>query len=251
MITVRPTLQSSQCYHYHQYKTIVILCIALLSYSNALISQQCLGTDTIRRLQSTTTLTPSVYQEDVTKTTTTSELPPVLKEIVDERREYELNLGKAMDTLRKDYPELLRRKPDYSIYHEYIKVTDPSGVQTNGLSNYKNSIRFLQSLIGILYNMDRSRIQNRMIYDFSRSSIRVTWNAVLVPKVVGNERNSLYVDGVSVYNLNGKGEIIEHRFEKLMINNNPVVPPYNVFLSMTEGLMSNPNDGLIPVGLGA
>merc|ERR1712127_151806 len=209
------------------------------------------GTDTIRRLQSTTTLTPSVYQEDVTKTTTTSELPPVLKEIVDERREYHLNLGKAMDTLRKDYPELLRRKPDYSIFHENIKVTDPSGVQTIGLSNYKSSIRFLQSLVGILYNMDRSRIQSRMIYDSTRSSIRVSWNVVLMPKVVGNARNSLYVDGVSVYNLNGKGEIIEHRFEKLLINNNPVVPPYNVFVSLTQGLMTNPNDGLIPVGIGA
>jgi len=202
-------------------------------------------------MASKTSLIPSVIQDDVTKTST-SELPPVLKEMVDERREYELNLGKAMDTLRKDYPELLRRKPDYSIYHENIQVTDPSGVQTKGLSNYKNSIRVLQSLIGILYNMDRSRIQNRMIYDFTRSSIRVTWNVVLVPKVVGNARNSLYVDGVSVYNMNAKGEIIEHRFEKLLINNNPVVPPYNVFLSLTQGLVTNPsNDGLIPVGIGA
>ena len=141
---------------------------------------------------------------------------------------------------------------DYSIYHENIQITDPSGVQTSGLSNYKNSIRFLQSLVGILYNMDRSRVQNRMIYDFTRSSIRVTWNVVLVPKVVGNARNSLYVDGVSVYSLNAKGEIIEHRFEKLLINNNPVVPPYNVFLSLTQGLMTNPStDGLVPVGIGA
>merc|ERR1712232_791698 len=150
--------------------------------------------------ESSATFFPAVYQEDVTKTTTASDLPPVLKEMVDERREYHLNLGKAMDTLRKDYPEILRRKPDYSIFHENIKVTDPSGVQTIGLSNYKSSIRFLQSLIGILYNMDRSRIQSRMIYDSTRSSIRVSWN---------------------------------------------------VFLSLTQGLMTNPNDGLIPVGIGA
>merc|ERR1712232_200627 len=168
------------------------------------------------------TLISSVYQEHAT--VTSNELPPVLQDLVNERREYELNLGKAMDTLRKDYPEMLRRKPEYSIFHENIKITDPSGVQTIGLSNYKSSIRFLQSLVGILYNMDRSRIQSRMIYDSTRSSIRVSWNVVLMPKVVGNARNSLYVDGVSVYNLNGKGEIIEHRFEELLINNNPVVP---------------------------
>ena len=41
----------------------------------------------------------------------TSDLPPVLQSLVDERREYELNLGKAMDTLRKDYPYMLQRTP--------------------------------------------------------------------------------------------------------------------------------------------
>jgi len=247
---------------------ISILVVVLLSGTNSLISHQHLSSDSMVKFQnqhmsaidvfsgtfvpSKTTVIPSVVKEDATELTSTSELPPVLQEMVDERRKYELNLGKAMDTLRKDYPELLRKKPDYSIYHENIQITDPSGVQTSGLSNYKNSIRFLQSLVGILYNMDRSRVQNRMIYDFTRSSIRVTWNVVLVPKVVGNARNSLYVDGVSVYSLNAKGEIIEHRFEKLLINNNPVVPPYNVFLSLTQGLMTNPStDGLVPVGIGA
>ena len=39
------------------------------------------------------------------------ELPPVMKEMVNERREYELNLGKAMDTLRTDYPRLLTTLP--------------------------------------------------------------------------------------------------------------------------------------------
>ena len=45
------------------------------------------------------------------------ELPPVLKDMVQERREYELKLGKAMDTLRKDYPQLLTKKPGRSLDH--------------------------------------------------------------------------------------------------------------------------------------
>ncbi len=40
-----------------------------------------------------------------------SELPPVLQDIVDERNEFRLNLGHAMDVLKQDYPEILRRTP--------------------------------------------------------------------------------------------------------------------------------------------
>ena len=40
-----------------------------------------------------------------------SPLPPVIQQIADERREFQLNLGKAMDTLKKDMPEILRRQP--------------------------------------------------------------------------------------------------------------------------------------------
>jgi len=247
MMILRITLQN--CF----YCNLSIALVALISFSRGLtlpqlVSQKSFAGLKIHQQNNFSTLVLSDCKER--DTITSNELPPVLQDIVDERREYELKLGKAMDTLRKDYPELLRRKPDYSIYHEVIKVLDPSGVQTLGLTNYKNSFRVLQSLVGLIYNTDKSRIQSRMIYDFSRSSIRVSWNVVLVPKVVGNARNSLYVDGVSVYNLNAKGEIIEHRFEKLLMNNNPVEPPYNVFLSFSQSLM-NPNGGLVPVGIGA
>ena len=38
-------------------------------------------------------------------------LPPLLQDMADERREFEVNLGKAMDTLRKDYPTMLYKTP--------------------------------------------------------------------------------------------------------------------------------------------
>jgi hypothetical protein len=56
----------------------------------------------------------SVLEEDATETearTYASDLPPVLQDIVDERNEFRLNLGRAMDVLRQDYPEILRKTP--------------------------------------------------------------------------------------------------------------------------------------------
>jgi hypothetical protein len=39
------------------------------------------------------------------------DLPPVLQQIADERAEFHINLGRAMDTLRSDMPKILSRTP--------------------------------------------------------------------------------------------------------------------------------------------
>ena len=43
--------------------------------------------------------------------TEVSELPPVLRDMVEERRSFELNLGKAMDVLKTDYPQMIHKTP--------------------------------------------------------------------------------------------------------------------------------------------
>lgn len=42
-----------------------------------------------------------------------SNLSPVLQSLVDERREYQLNLGRAMDTLRTDMQDILSKTPGW------------------------------------------------------------------------------------------------------------------------------------------
>lgn len=56
------------------------------------------------------TSSPRETEKDV-KTTDLRELPPVLQQIADERRDFQVNLGKAMDTLRHDMPEILKQAP--------------------------------------------------------------------------------------------------------------------------------------------
>jgi hypothetical protein len=38
-------------------------------------------------------------------------LPPVIQSLVDERREYQLNLGRALDVLRTDMQDILSKTP--------------------------------------------------------------------------------------------------------------------------------------------
>jgi hypothetical protein len=39
------------------------------------------------------------------------DLPPVIQQIANDQREFQMNLGKAMDTLRKDMPYILKESP--------------------------------------------------------------------------------------------------------------------------------------------
>jgi len=192
-----------------------------------------------------------VDDDEINNASGGSDLPPVLQQITDERKNFQVNLGKAMDTLRKDMPYILKEAPDYSIYHEDITVVDPSGVQLNGIENYKSSIKFLQQFVNFWFQTERNGIQYRQVYDFARSSIRVSWHAVLVPKMpLGRP---LHVDGISMYRLETEtGKIIEHRLENLSINNTPIMPPYGVFslLQQEWGLAAGNGipAGQIPMG---
>jgi len=190
--------------------------------------------------------------EDLDKVELSAPLPPILQQMADERREFEMNLGKAMDVLKKDYPKMLHKSPDFSIYHDSITVVDPSGVQLRGLKSYKGSFSFFQTLTKLFYSEEKSVLQNRMVYDFARSSIRISWNACLVPKVVGNRRNALYIDGVSVYKLDRvSGKIMEHKVENMIINNTPIVPPNGILTALSEELVGFNRGGVrSPAGVG-
>ena len=55
---------------------------------------------------------PSVEEKDpVTSSLNGDNLSPFLRELVDEQRELQMNVGKAMDVLKSDYPYFLKRSP--------------------------------------------------------------------------------------------------------------------------------------------
>mmetsp|Transcript_12316 Transcript_12316/g.17181 ORF Transcript_12316/g.17181 Transcript_12316/m.17181 type:complete len:473 (+) Transcript_12316:124-1542(+) len=144
--------------------------------------------------------------------------------IVDERHEFELALGKCLDTLRSDYPNILVSNPDFDIYHEELETIDPSGVKLHGLKNYKKAWNFVHAIINVFYCPERSGLTFKMVYDMARNNIRVSWNAEIVPKAIfGGTKTTLHVDGISVYEISQlEGKITQHRVERLVINDTPV-----------------------------
>jgi hypothetical protein len=109
-------------------------------------------------------------------------------------------------------------------------VVDPSGFTLNGLGNYKQAFALVQGIINVFYCPEKSLLTFRIIYDCARNNIRVSWNSEVVPKAIfGGVKTTLHVDGISVYELDREGKVIQHRVEHLMINDMHVETEKGIF----------------------
>merc|ERR1719296_125002 len=157
--------------------------------------------------------------EEALERPTEETLSPFLREMVDEQRELQMHVGKAMDAFRRDYPDFLRRTPEYAIYHDDVTFSASDGqVQLHNLGSYKQMVGVVRRALAFLYDADKSVVQSRMVYD-----------PALAPKLGG----TVHVDGVSVYSLDlapasrgGEGKVVEHRVERLLVNGAELRPPY-------------------------
>ena len=96
-----------------------------------------------------------------------------LSMIVDSQKEFELNLGRAVDTLKSDYPNLLTTNPSWKIYHSDLEVIDPTGVSLHGLENYKMAFSFIHGVVKWFYCEKKSALTSvRVAYDWARKCIR-------------------------------------------------------------------------------
>jgi len=184
-------------------------------------------------------------QDVISRTSESGNPNSPLNMIVDERREFELKLGKAVDTLKKDYPDMLTEAPDFSIFDEDLEVVDPSGVTFHGIKTYETSFAVVRSIVAFFYCPESSGLTFRLVYDCARNNIRISWNTVLVPRALyGGESNQLHVDGISVYEIDREsGLITQHRVEHLLVNGNPVHAPEGVVHALTNEVAQG-----IPVG---
>ena len=181
-------------------------------------------------------------QTSPSRRTTSSSSPSVsptsaLGMIVDSQKEFEINLGRAVDTLKEDYPSLLFKNPDWEVYHDDLEVIDPSGVSLHGLNNYKRAFFFIHGVVKMFYCREKSGLCSMKVgYDWARKCIRVSWNVELVPKMIyGGIRNTLHVDGISEYYLDREsGLITEHKVSHLLINDQTVRPTNGIFNALAE-----------------
>lgn len=139
--------------------------------------------------------------------------------------EYQLNLGRAIDTLRRDYPNILSIEPDFTIFSKNIRLSgDSSERKVEGLKAYKRVFEVLRFMRNT--TMVHDEIGTRVVVH--DGTIRVRWNAKLTMQTafgalpgLGTRDESgrplVFVDGVSVYEVNATGFIFSHRLEDIEV----------------------------------
>lgn len=190
-----------------------------------------------RLSRTVTSSTPTKSNTGIGISTPTTGTSSTLSMIVDSEKEFEINLGRAVDTLKSDYPNLLTEDPSWNLYHSDLEVIDPTGVSLHGLNNYKMAFSFIHGVVKWFYCEEKSYMKSiRVGFDWARKVIRVSWNVEIVPKMIfGGTRKTLHVDGISEYYLDrASGLITEHKVSHLLINNVPVRPENGIFNALAE-----------------
>jgi len=125
---------------------------------------------------------------------------------------FQLNQGKAIDSLRRDYPRLLTHEPDFTIFRPDVELSDPTGKRLSGTTHYANVFKMLRFLRSTAMNGEE--ITYRLVVG---ETIRVRWTAKLWMKGLPAESPIVYLDGCSVYELDVNGLIRTHRLEDIVM----------------------------------
>ncbi|KAH8062241.1 DUF2358-containing protein [Aureococcus anophagefferens] len=136
--------------------------------------------------------------------------------------EFELNLGEAIDALKADVPDFPDREPNYAVYTADVQLADPTGVQTRGLTSYKQFFAMIRLFRRVM--IDRAEVTYRLRYDWSGKRIIVTWYSSWTAR---GSRTPAHVDAVSYFHLNEEGRIFKHEVDRVQINGQMMNPPYS------------------------
>mmetsp|Transcript_76112 Transcript_76112/g.126856 ORF Transcript_76112/g.126856 Transcript_76112/m.126856 type:complete len:345 (+) Transcript_76112:71-1105(+) len=134
---------------------------------------------------------------------------------------FELNKGRAIDTLRHDYSSILTTQPDFSIFSAAVSLYDNSGCRLQGIQQYQRMFAMLRWLRRSA--MTDSEVTHRLVE--SDECIRMRWSAKLWLRDPAFGLVSFYtLDGVSMYTLNVKGLITVHRLENIVLTGGEDAP---------------------------
>lgn len=163
---------------------------------------------------------------------------------------FELNLGKAIDTLRVDVPAFADRELQWDIYTDDVELSDPQAVQARGLSSYKQFFLVLRTFRKFMVN-DVS-VTYKLRYDWAGKRIIVTWYSEWTMKgwpQIGAKPT--HVDAVSYFSLNDEGLIYKHEVDRVQINGQMLSPPYGLAWAGLKQGMLNGLDMPVPAGVPA
>ncbi|CAN4108344.1 unnamed protein product [Withania somnifera] len=148
-----------------------------------------------------------------TNTTSSTE---VKEEDEEEKRNYYLNTGYAIRTIREEFPSLFYRELSFDVYRDDIVFKDPINTFT-GIDNYKSIFWALRFHGRMLFRALWIDIVS--VWQPVENMIIVRWTVHGIPRVPWECHGRF--DGTSEYKLDKDGKIYEHRVHNIALNAPP------------------------------
>jgi len=157
---------------------------------------------------------------------------------------FQINVGRAIDTLRHDYPVLFTQKPDLSIFTKDVELWDPSGKRLSGITQYSRVFDLLIFLRRT--TMQDAQVTYRLVV--ADEKIRVRWSAKLwmrdpalgLTKTMTGEPAVVHLDGVSNYELDHEGKIRRHRLENIVLRGQEEIEPVQLAFAWPSARIATP-----------
>ncbi|KAJ4976930.1 hypothetical protein NE237_002036 [Protea cynaroides] len=153
-----------------------------------------------------------------------------------QKKDFYVNLGLAVRTLREDMPLIFSKDLNYDIYRDDITFIDPLNTFT-GIENYKLifwALRFHSRLLFREISLEVYRI-----WQPSENVILIRWNLRGVPRVPWEAKGQF--QGTSRYKLDRNGKIYEHKVDNLAFNFPQTLRPAASVLDLVAACPASPN----------
>lgn len=156
------------------------------------------------------------FSAHVQTSTSLSSSTEVSGEEEEEKRNYYLNTGYAIRTIREEFPSLFYKELSFDIYRDDIVFKDPINTFT-GIDNYKSIFWALRFHGRMLFRTLWIDIVS--VWQPVENMIIIRWTVHGIPRVPWECHGRF--DGTSEYKLDKDGKIYEHRVHNIALNAPP------------------------------
>eukprot|EP00960_Hanusia_phi_P029369 747919-Hanusia_phi.AAC.1 len=101
------------------------------------------------------------------------------------KQEFELNRGKAVDTLLSDYPTIFSESCDFSVFHPSIILRDTQGFSIEGIGAYRAFFSIVPSLANVLFSRCEVSAVLMDKYGLCKNKIKIRWRIDFYPRFSG------------------------------------------------------------------
>lgn len=166
--------------------------------------------------------------------------------------DYYVNIGRSIESLRADYPDMLVRHPQWAAYAPNVSFKDrATGYSVSGMRAYERLLWAVRMQAALCFSSSAVQIHS-LYHDDEAGVVYLRWRLEATPRVWGlvSPPPRIAFDSMSVYGMDEQGRIAEHVLDNEARSRPRKLRPFiEDVLSMGSVSVPEPISGAIRVSL--